>query len=92
MFCVDLQETCPVVFRYKPEHLSEKIYIFGSVFLVNKEKRTVCVRYLNGPKSKYVHIPFEDMVAAYDKEAPLRRFGHISGNCVLLEDDEKKGE
>ena len=88
MCCSELKDAQSVVFQITPESHSEKVYLFGSVFSVNNEKRTVCVRYLDGPKSKYKHIPFEDMIAVYDKNAPLRKIGPISGNCILLE----KGE
>ena len=61
----------------------------GIVNIVTQEKkRTVTVSYIEGYKSRVGNIPFEDMVAAYDKNGEIMKFGAIKGPSVLLTNDE----
>jgi hypothetical protein len=82
--CSDLQKNRPVVFNLFDEIYGEKRPMDGSVIYVLPEKRTVCVSYLDGYKSLTEDVPYEDMLAAYDKDGEMMKFDNIKGPSVLL--------
>ena len=84
MKCSELTKNRPVVFNLHNEIYGEKKPIDGTVVYVLHEKRTVCVSYLDGYKSMTEDIPYEDMLAAYDKNGEMMRFDNIKGPSVLL--------
>ena len=82
--CSELQKDRPVVFNIYNEIYGKKKPEIGSVIYVLPEKRAVCVSYLDGYKSMTEDIPYEDMLAAYDKDGEFMRFDNINGPSVLL--------
>ena len=84
MKCSELKKDRPVVFNLYNDIYGEKKPMDGTVIYVLPEKRTVCVSYLEGYKSMTADIPFEDMLAAYDKGGEMMKFDNIKGPSVLL--------
>lgn len=83
--CSELEHGREIVFKVDPYHKGNKELFTGHVIYVNN--KTVCVSYLEGYKSRTDDIPFEDCVAAYDKDGEMMSFGDpccIRGNSVLL--------
>lgn len=77
--CSSLQENEQVVFKVDPYHNNEKRVFDGSVIYVSPDRKQVCVCYLEGYKSRTDDIPYEDMLAVYDKEGNYMKFDNISG-------------
>jgi hypothetical protein len=84
MKCSELQKNRPVVFNLYSEIYGKKTPMDGSVIYVLPEKRTVCVSYMDGYHSRTDDIPYEDMLAAYDKDGEMMKFDNIRGPSVLL--------
>ena len=87
MKCTELQKDRPVVFKVDPYYQGDKQVFDGTVLWVNENQRTVEVLYLEGYKGRYDAIPFEDMIAAYNKNGEVMDFGGVKGKSVLLTAD-----
>lgn len=84
MKCSELTKDSQVVFKVDPYYQGNKQTFYGTVLWVNKDKRTVCVSYLEGYKYRSDDIPFEDMIAVYDESGEVMNFGGIKGPSILL--------
>lgn len=82
--CSELVRNTQVVFKIYSDIHKGKIYEIGSVIYVLPTKRKVCVSYLEGHKARTDGIPYEDMVACYDKNGKEMSFDNIHGKGVLL--------
>lgn len=84
MKCSELQKDRPVVCKvWDCAHVKQTI-TDASVIYVLPEKRTVCVGYMDGYHYRTDDIPFEDMIAAHDPNAPEMKFDNIRGPSILL--------
>lgn len=84
MKCSELNKDRPVVFNLHDEIYGKKIPMDGFVIYVLPERKTVCVGYMDGYKYLTEDIPYEDMIAAYDKDGEMMKFDNIKGPSVLL--------
>lgn len=84
MKCTELQKGRSVVFKVDPYYQGNKQVFDGTVLWVNEDKQTVTVSYLEGYKDRNDNIPFEDMLAAYDKHGEMMDFGGVKGKSILL--------
>lgn len=82
--CSELEKNRPVVFNVVDDITKKKEPMDGSVIYVLPERRTVCVGFLEGYKYRTEDIPYEDMLAAYDKDGEMMKFDNIKGPSVLL--------
>ena len=82
--CSELTKDRPVVFNLHSEIYGKKVPMDGSVIYVTPNRKTVCVSYLDGYHSRTEDIPYEDMLAAYDKDGEMMKFDNIKGPSVLL--------
>ncbi len=85
MKCSELKPNDIVVF-YVTIYAREKEEVYdGNVIYVDNERKSVCVCYLGGYKSRSVVIPFEKMIAKHDENGEEMLFGGwIRGKSVLL--------
>lgn len=86
MKCSELKPNDEVVFNVTV-YAGDKEQVYdGSVIYINNDKKTVCVCYLDGYKSRTDDIPFEKMIAKADENGEEMLFGGwIRGKSVLLE-------
>lgn len=86
MKCSELKPNDTVVF-YVTAYSGGKEEVYdGNVIYVDNERKTVCVCYLEGYKSRSDIIPFEKMIAKADENGEEMFFGGwIRGKSVLLE-------
>ncbi len=82
--CSDLQPNDNVVFQtITNDKLPETFE--GHVLFVNTDSKTVTVCYLDGYRSETNNVPFDHVLAKYDKNGIPRTFGNcISGPSVLV--------
>lgn len=86
MKCSDLKFNDVVVFNVTVYAGGKEEIYDGNVISVNNERKTVCVCYLEGYKSRTDNIPFEKMIAKYDENGEEMLFGGwIRGKSILLE-------
>lgn len=86
MKCSELKPKDIVVFNVTVYAGGKEEVYDGNVIYVDKERKTVCVCYLEGYKSRSDIIPFEKMIAKYDENGEEMLFGGwIRGKSVLLE-------
>ncbi len=86
MKCSELKPNDTVVF-YVTIYAGGKEEVYdGNVIYVDNERKTVCVCYLEGHKSRTDNIPFGKMIAKADENGEEMLFGGwIGGKSVLLE-------
>lgn len=84
MKCSELENGREVVFKIYSDIHKRKVPECGTVIFVSKERKEVCVSYLEGYKDRHDNIPYEDMLAAYDENGKMMKFDNISGKSVLL--------
>ena len=82
--CSELKKDRPVVCNVWDVAHVKKYPTDGNVIYVLPEKRTVCVGYMDGYHYRTDDVPYEDMLAAYDKDGEMMRFDNIKGPSVLL--------
>lgn len=80
----DLKPNDNVVFKADPYGEGREQYFDGHV--INVYSKVVFVSYLYGYKSMTDSIPYDKMIAKYDKENGVElRFDNIVGESILLE-------
>ena len=84
MKCSELQKDRPVICKVWDVAHVKKYTTDGNVIYVAPEKHTVCVGYMDGYNYRTDDIPYEDMLAAYDKDGEMMKFDNIKGPSVLL--------
>lgn len=86
MKCSDLKQGDIVVFNVTV-YAGEKEEVYdGNVIYVDNSRKSVCVCYLEGYKSRSDIIPFEKMIAKADENGEEMDFGGwIKGKSILLE-------
>ena len=84
MKCSELEKDRPVVCNVWDVAHVKQYPTDGTVIYVLPEKRTVCVGYMDGYRYRADDVPYEDMLAAYDKDGEMMRFENIRGPSVLL--------
>lgn len=72
-----------VIFLVYNSIYARKIHETGTVVYVTP--KTVAVSWLEGYKNRDDDIPYEDMVAVYNKNGEHMEFGSISGPSDLLQ-------
>ena len=77
--CTSLKKDEQVVFLCHSTIYDKKVPEIGNVIYVLPEKKTVCVCYLEGYKSRTEDVPYEDMLAVYDKDGEEMYFDNIHG-------------
>ena len=82
--CSSLQSNEQVVFNLYSEIFEKKIPMDGSVIFVLPNRKEVMVSYLEGYKDRHDNIPYEDMLAVYDKNGEEMYFENIHGPSELL--------
>lgn len=82
--CTSLQANECVVFKIYSDIYKKKIPMDGNVVSVNKNTKIVCVSWLEGYKDRHDFITFEDMLAVYNPNGEMMKFGNISGRSDLL--------
>lgn len=82
--CTSLQFNEEVVFMIHSDIYEKKIPMTGSVMSVLENTKKVCVSWLEGYKDRKDFIPFEDMLAVYNPNGEMMKFGNISGKSDLL--------
>ena len=82
--CSSLQSNEQVVFNLYSEIFEKKIPMDGSVIFVFPNRKEVMVSYLEGYKDRHDNIPYEDMLAVYDKNGEEMYFENIHGPSELL--------
>lgn len=87
MKCSELNNYRSVVFYIYSDSHSRKIPMSGNVVCVYKDRKEVCVSWLDGYKDRTDNIPYADMIAAYDADGEMMQFENIKGNSVLLTAD-----
>lgn len=84
MKCSELENGRQVVFKIYSDIYKKKIPECGTVVFVGNNRREVYVSWLEGYKDRGDAIPFEDMLAAYDKDGEMMHFENIKGPSILL--------
>ena len=82
--CTSLKAGEQVIFNIYSDIFKRKKAENGSVVFVNKDTRTVCVSYMEGYKERHSDIPFGDMLAVHNPDAPVMKFENISGKSDML--------
>lgn len=82
--CTSLQSNEQVVFKIHSDIYGKKIPMDGSVTSVYEKHKKVGVSWLEGYKDRHDFIPFEDMLAVYNPNGEMMKFGNISGKSDLL--------
>jgi hypothetical protein len=82
--CSSLQSNEQVVFNLYSEIFEKKIPMDGSVIFVFPNRKEVMVSYLEGYKDRHDNIPYEDILAVYDKNGEEMYFENIHGPSELL--------
>lgn len=86
MRCSDLKQGDIVVFYVTVYAGEDESSYDGNVIAVYPDTRKVAVCYLEGYKSRSDIIPYEKMIAKYDKNGEVMKFGGwITGPSILLE-------
>ena len=86
MKCSELKQGDVVVFNVTIYAGGKEEVYDGNVIYVDNERKTVCVCYLEGYKSRTDDIPFDKMIAKFDENGEEMLFGGwIRGKSVLLE-------
>ena len=84
MKCSNLIKNAQVVFKADPFHEGHKMFYDGTVIYVLNNVKKVCVSYLCGYQNYTDDIPYEDMIACYDENGEMMKFGGIRGKSQLL--------
>lgn len=82
--CSSLQSNEQVVFKVYSDIFGEKKPMDGSVIFILPNRKEVMVSYLEGHKDIHENIPYEDMLAVYDKNGKEMYFENIHGPSELL--------
>lgn len=82
--CTSLQYGEQVVFNLFSDIYKRKVPETGSVEFVDANRKIVHASYMEGYKECFSDIPFEDMFAVYNPNAPVMKFENISGESDLL--------
>lgn len=82
--CSDLEVGEPVVFNLWSNIYKRKIPFDGTVVAVYPKQREVAVSYLLGYRGECDNIPYEDMIAVYNKYGKIMQFENIVGKSDLL--------
>lgn len=82
--CSSLPDGVEVTFMVYSNILKRKVPETGTVLWVDQDKKTVAVAWLDGYKSRTEDIPYEDMLAMYDKSGTEMSFEHIHGPSIKL--------
>ena len=82
--CSSLPGGVEVTFMVYSDILKRKVPETGTVLWVNQDEKTVAVAWLDGYKSRTEDIPYEDMLAMYDKNGTEMSFEHIHGPSIKL--------
>lgn len=82
--CTSLQYGEQVVFNLFSDIYKRKVPERGSVEFIDANRKIVCVSYMEGYKERHSDIPFGDMLAVHNPDAPVVKFENISGKSDLL--------
>lgn len=82
--CSDLPDGVEVIFMVHSDIHKRKIPETGTVLWIDQDEKTVAVAWLDGYKSRTEDIPYEDMLAMYDKNGTEMSFEHIHGPSITL--------
>lgn len=82
--CTSLKVNEPVVFNIYSDIYKKKVPMDGSVIQVYSDSKKVGVSWMEGYKDRHDFIPFEDMLAVYNPDGEMMKFGNISGKSDLL--------
>ena len=82
--CSALQVDAEVVFMVYSAIHKRKVPEAGTVLWVDEDEKTIAVVWLDGYKSRTEDIPYEDMLAVYDKTGTEMSFGCFRGLSAKL--------
>lgn len=82
--CSALQADAEVVFMVYSAIHKRKVPETGTVLWVDEDEKTIAVVWLDGYKSRTEDIPYEDMLAVYDKTGTEMSFGCFRGSSAKL--------
>lgn len=82
--CSALQADAEVVFMVYSAIHKRKVPEAGTVLWVDENEKTIAVVWLDGYKSRTEDIPYEDMLAVYDKTGTEMSFGCFRGPSAKL--------
>jgi hypothetical protein len=82
--CSALQADAEVVFMAYSAIHKRKVPEVGTVLWVDEDEKTIAVVWLDGYKSRTEDIPYEDMLAVYDKTGTEMSFGCFRGPSAKL--------
>lgn len=82
--CSALQADAEVVFMVYSAIHKRKVPETGTVLRVDEDEKTIAVVWLDGYKSRTEDIPYEDMLAVYDKTGTEMSFGCFRGSSAKL--------
>lgn len=82
--CSALQADAEVVFMAYSAIHKRKVPEVGTVLWVDEDGKTIAVVWLDGYKSRTEDIPYEDMLAVYDKTGTEMSFGCFRGLSAKL--------
>lgn len=82
--CSELPKDSKVLFRVDPYYQGNKSIYQGFAIIIYDHMPKICVSYLEGYKSRVDDIPYEDMIAVYDKDGPKQDIEGWKGNGYYL--------
>lgn len=82
--CSSLKNGEQVVFNIYSDIYKNKIPETGTVEDVSTERKEVHIHWLEGYKDRHDVVPFEDMIAVYNKDGEMMKWKGISGPSDLL--------
>lgn len=82
--CSALQADAEVVFMAYSAIHKRKVPEVGTVSWVDEDEKTIAVVWLDGYKSRTEDVPYEDMLAVYDKTGTEMSFGCFRGPSAKL--------
>ena len=82
----ELKRGDSVVIKCIDYHTEEEIYDYGTIRLIDYEKKTAHIACLRGYKEEFEFVKFEKIIAVYNENGEMMKFGNISGKSILLED------
>lgn len=74
-----------VIFLIKDDLSKEEVYEQGSVIKVYSHNKSIDILWLEGYRSRVDNVPFNKVIAKYDKNGEQMKFDVFSGPSVLLE-------
>lgn len=81
----DLKEGDIVVFKRYNDILEKEDYQDGNIISIDTESNKATIIFLDGYKTEYETVSYDNIIAKFDANGEIMKFGSLNGTSVLLE-------